>query len=114
MVQVMVTVMPFAGHVGPVRPVVAELVARGHDVRVHTGRRYLEAFRAAGATVVPWQAAADFDEHDLAATFPAVQPGKGPRQMLANLRHVFRGHRRGPGQGPDLGLGRPGVGRPAR
>ncbi len=54
-------------------------------MRVHTGRRYLEAFQAAGATVVPWQAAADFDEHDLAAAFPAVQPGKGPRQMLANL-----------------------------
>jgi UDP:flavonoid glycosyltransferase YjiC (YdhE family) len=83
--------MPFAGHVGPLRPVAAELVARGHDVRVHTGRRYAEAFEAAGATVVTWRAAADFDEHDLAATFPAVQAGKGPRQLLANLRHVFVG-----------------------
>jgi UDP:flavonoid glycosyltransferase YjiC (YdhE family) len=91
MVSVMVTVMPFAGHVGPLRPVVAELVARGHRVRVHTGRRYHEAFRAAGATVVPWQAAADFDENDLSATFPAVLGGKGPRQTLINLRQVFVG-----------------------
>ena len=98
--RVMVTVMPFAGHVGPLRPVVAELVARGHEVRVHTGRRYGEAFRAAGATSVPWQDATDFDENDLTATFPAVQGGRGPRQMLANLRHVFVGT--AAGQARDL------------
>lgn len=89
--RVMVTVMPFAGHVGPLRPVVAELVARGHEVRVHTGSRYGEPFRAAGASFVPREAATDFDESDLAATFPAVQGGKGPRKKLANLRHVLVG-----------------------
>lgn len=91
MSRVMVTVMPFAGHVGPLRPVVQELVERGHEVRVHTGRRYLEPFRSAGAHVVPWQAATDFDEDDVPATFPAVGDGRGPRQLLANLRHVFVG-----------------------
>ena len=98
--KIMVTGMPFAGHAGPLRPVVQGLVERGHEVRVHTGRRYVEAFRAAGATVVPWQAAADFDENDLPATFPRVGSGTGPRQMLTNLREVFVGT--AAGQAHDL------------
>ena len=98
--QIMVTGMPFAGHAGPLRPVVQRLVERGHRVRVHTGRRYAPAFRAAGATVVPWQAAADFDENDLAATFPLLGSGTGPRQMLTNLREVFIGT--AAGQAQDL------------
>ena len=100
MVRVMVTVMPFAGHAGPLRPVVAELLSRGHDVRVHTGRRYVDAFAAAGATPVPWSHAADFDENDLAATFPALQRARGRRQILVNLREVFVGT--AAGQARDL------------
>jgi UDP:flavonoid glycosyltransferase YjiC (YdhE family) len=98
--KIMITGMPFAGHAGPLRPLVHGLVERGHKVRVHTGRRYADAFRAAGATVVPWQAAADFDEHDLPATFPRLGSGTGPRQMLANLREVFVGT--AAGQAQDL------------
>ena len=98
--KIMVTGMPFAGHAGPLRPLVHDLVERGHEVRVHAGRRYAEAFRAAGATVVPWQAAADFDEQDLQATFPRLGSGTGPRQMLANLREVFVGT--AAGQAQDL------------
>ncbi len=71
-------------------------------MRVHTGRRYAEAFRAAGATVVPWQAAADFDENDLNATFPRLGGGTGPRQMLTNLREVFVGT--ASGQAKDLAV----------
>lgn len=98
--KIMVTGMPFAGHAGPLRPLVHGLVQRGHEVRVHSGRRYAEAFRAAGATVVPWQAAADFDEQDLPATFPQLGSGTGPKQMLANLREVFVGT--AAGQAQDL------------
>ena len=98
--KIMVTGMPFAGHAGPLRPLVRGLVERGHEVRVHAGRRYAEAFRAAGATVVPWQAAADFDEHDLQATFPRLGAGTGPRQILANLREAFVGT--AAGQAQDL------------
>jgi len=36
----MVAVVPLAGHVGPVSGLVAELLKRGHDVRVYTGWRY--------------------------------------------------------------------------
>jgi hypothetical protein len=38
---------------------------------------------------VPWRAAHDFDEHDLTATFPMLRGRKGPRQMLANVEHLF-------------------------
>ena len=98
--KIMITGMPFAGHAGPLRSLVHGLVERGHEVRVHTGRRYAAAFRDAGATVVPWQAAADFDEEDLPATFPRLGGGTGPRQMLTNLREVFVGT--AAGQAQDL------------
>jgi UDP:flavonoid glycosyltransferase YjiC (YdhE family) len=98
--KVMVTGMPFAGHVGPLRPVVQGLVERGHDVRVHAGSRYAEAFRSAGARVVPWREATDFDETDLPASFPGVGAGTGLRQMLGHLREVFLGT--AAGQARDL------------
>ena len=98
--KVMVTGMPFAGHVGPLRPVVQGLVERGHAVRVHTGSRYAEAFRSAGAQVVPWREATDFDETDLPATFPGVGSGTGLRQMLGHLQQVFLGT--AAGQARDL------------
>ena len=40
----MVAVVPLAGHVGPVSSLVAELVRRGHQVRVYTGSRYRQRF----------------------------------------------------------------------
>jgi len=98
--RVLVTVMPFTGHVGPVRAVVAELVARGHRVRVHTGSRFAAPFTALGAQVLPWTAAPDFDEDDLTATFPVLAGLRGPRQLLGNLEHVFL--RTGAGQLADL------------
>ncbi len=41
-----------AGHVHPVLPVVAELVDRGHQVRLLVGERYAESVRSAGAEVI--------------------------------------------------------------
>lgn len=60
--RVLVAVVPVAGHVGPVSGLVAELVRRGHEVRVYTGMRYARRFTDLGATVVPMSAAAYFDE----------------------------------------------------
>jgi UDP:flavonoid glycosyltransferase YjiC (YdhE family) len=70
MASIMVTAMPFAGHARPIRAVVAELVRRGHDVRVYTGRTYTAMFDEVGARAVRWNKAPDFDERDLGATFP--------------------------------------------
>ena len=80
--KALVTVMPLAGHVNPITGLVAELIARGHAVTVYTGTRYCERFAELGATVVCWSAATDFDEEDVAATFPAAgRPGR--RGMVA-------------------------------
>ncbi|MEJ3404996.1 nucleotide disphospho-sugar-binding domain-containing protein [Rathayibacter sp. YIM 133350] len=89
MVDVMVAVMPFVGHVAPLAAVVEAFLADGHTVRVYTGAAHAPRFRALGAEVVLWRAAPDFDENDLEAAFPALRDRKGPRQMLANVEQIF-------------------------
>ncbi|GIE10109.1 hypothetical protein Afe05nite_19490 [Paractinoplanes ferrugineus] len=83
--------MPFAGHVGPMSAVAAELVRRGHEVVAYTGGKYRDRFIKAGASWLPWIKATDFDDADLAATFPAVGDGKGIRGTRANGEHVLFG-----------------------
>lgn len=99
MADLLVTAMPFTGHVAPMARAVEALTAAGHRVRVYSGARFAAAFAASGAEFVPWQRAPDFDEHDLPATFPRVGAG-GPIGMLANLEHVFL--RSAIGQAADL------------
>ena len=74
-------------------------VARGHEVRVYTGARHLARFADLGARVVPWTAARDFDEDDLAAAFPKAA-GSRLRTMVALVRDGFIGT--APGQVRDL------------
>jgi UDP:flavonoid glycosyltransferase YjiC (YdhE family) len=97
--NVIITVVPMAGHVGPVTGLVAELVSRGHRVRVYTGARYRQRFTDLGANVVPWSAARDFDEDDLGATFPLARH-RGPLTALTLVRDGFIGT--APGQVQDL------------
>ena len=98
--KALVTVMPLAGHVDPITGLVAELIARGHSVTVYTGSNYCERFAELGATPVRWSAATDFDEEDVAATFPAAgRPGR--RGMVAMTKAVF--FDTAPGQVHDLG-----------
>jgi MGT family glycosyltransferase len=89
MADVMIAVMPFAGHVAPLAAVARAFLDAGHSVRVYTGSAYRERFAATGADVVTWSRAPDFDEYDLAATFPSLRGRKGPMQALANVEHVF-------------------------
>ncbi|WP_418606098.1 hypothetical protein [Georgenia sp. SUBG003] len=76
-----------------------ELWCRGdrRQVRDRVGRQQ------ADQTVerpVPWQAAPDLDERDLAATFPRMRGRKGFGQVLVNLRELFLGT--APAQTTDL------------
>lgn len=100
MASIMLTAMPFAGHARPVRAVAAELVRRGHDVRVQTGPSYTRTFEEVGARGVPWRTVPDMDERDLAATFPRLRGRKGFRQVLVNLEDLFLGT--APAQADDL------------
>ncbi|KQX06796.1 hypothetical protein ASC59_02930 [Leifsonia sp. Root1293] len=85
----MIAVMPFVGHVAPLAAVVSAFLADGHTVRVYTGSAHAPVFARLGADIVPWSAAPDFDEHDLARTFPELRGRKGARQLLANVEHIF-------------------------
>ena len=96
--KVMATVVPLAGHVGPVSGLVAELINRGHQVRVYTGSRYGQRFADLGATVVPWSNAQDFDEENLGATFPLAR--RRGLTVIALVRQGFIGT--APGQVQDL------------
>jgi UDP:flavonoid glycosyltransferase YjiC (YdhE family) len=91
MARILVTSMPFAGHVGPVVAVAAELVRRGHHVVGYCGAKYRERFVAAGTEWLPWTRARDFDDTRLAETFPKVGDGKGVRGALANSKYVLLG-----------------------
>lgn len=91
MARYLLSAMPFTGHVRPMLAVAEALVARGHDVRLYTGAAFARAVEASGARFVPWRAAPDFDENDVAATFPRLEGRKGFRQMLVNVEEVFIG-----------------------
>ncbi|MGR2751635.1 glycosyltransferase [Agromyces arachidis] len=100
MADILVVAMPFHGHALPMSTVAARLVADGHRVRAYSGGAYARTFSDAGAAFVPWRRARDFDEHDLAASYPELRGRKGPLQMLANIEHLFV--RTGAAQADDL------------
>ncbi|MBN9213997.1 MAG: hypothetical protein ABS62_13195 [Microbacterium sp. SCN 70-200] len=89
MERFMVTAMPFSGHVAPLAAVAAALVERGHDVRFYTGAAFQAQVEATGARFVPWRAAPDFDEQNLAATFPRLVGKKGFSQLMINMEDLF-------------------------
>ena len=91
MARILVASLPFAGHVVALSAVAAELVRRGHDVVAYTGAKHQHPFADAGATWLPWAEATDFDDADLAATFPKVGDGKGLRGGRANMEYVLMG-----------------------
>lgn len=100
MARILVTSMPFAGHVGPMGAVAGELVRRGHEVVAYSGAKYRERFAAVGAGWLPWTRARDFDDADLAATFPEIGDGKGLRGAKANGEQVLFGT--APDQAADI------------
>ena len=81
--------MPFTGHVTPLSAVAAALVARGHEVRFYTGSAFGSKVEGAGAALVPWSTAPDFDENDLPATFPRLIGKRGFSQLMINMEDCF-------------------------
>lgn len=100
MAHVLVTTTPFGGHQPPLVGLAAELVRRGHRVTYSTGAKYRESAERAGATWLPWRAAQDCDDSDLAATFPEMDTGDGMAAMFSSFELLFFGT--GPGQLIDL------------
>lgn len=100
MARFLLSAMPFTGHVGPMLALAETLVARGHDVRVHTGSAFAAKVAGTGAGLVPWRQAPDFDENDLAATFPRLLGKKGLGQVFVNISDLMIGT--APAQVADL------------
>lgn len=95
----LVTVVPMAGHMGPATGLVAELVRRGHEVRVYAGSRYRQRVTGLGAKFVGWSVAEEFDEEDLEGSFPSAK-GTGSHRGVALVKYGFIGT--APGQVADL------------
>src|SRR5687767_1350405 len=91
MARILIASLPFAGHVGPLSALAGELARRGHEVVAYTGAKYQQRFVDAGASWLPWTEATDFDDADLAATFPKFGDGKGLRGGRANGEYVLFG-----------------------
>lgn len=101
MSSVLVCVQPARGHVGPTKPIVAALLAAGHEVTVITGARYRQAFTELGAEVTVLPQEIDVDETDLDGTIPGRAGLRGlklgrfeltnfVRAMPAQLRTIDR------------------------
>jgi UDP:flavonoid glycosyltransferase YjiC (YdhE family) len=86
--RILVASLPFAGHVGVLAAIAAELSGRGHDVVAYTGAKYRARFLAEW---LPFTSVADFDDANLANTFPRIGNGKGFRADRANLEDVLFG-----------------------
>ena len=80
---------PIGGHVAPVRAVGAALVRQGHRVRMITGARFRGRIERDGISFIPWPAAADYDDVDLNASFPARAPLRGMKAVQFDLCNVF-------------------------
>lgn len=91
MARILVTSMPFAGHVTPLAAVAGELAKRGHDVVAYVGAKYREAFAAVGTDWLPWTAARDYDDAHIEASFPQLGNVTGRRRGPAIGRHVLLG-----------------------
>ncbi len=100
MAKILVVSMPFAGHVGPTSAIAAELIRRGHEVTAYTGAKYHRRFTSLGATWLPWTRATDYDDADLAATFPPAVVARGLRGDQANVKYILFGT--APGQAADI------------
>ena len=82
-----VATVPLTGHVQPLLPLVAELVARGHEVRWTTGAKFERAITAIGARFVP--STHDWDDADMERAFPALVGQRGLRRIKTQLREMF-------------------------
>jgi MGT family glycosyltransferase len=70
-ISLLLAVSPLHGHVAPMLRIGAELVRRGHRVRMLTGARFADAVRAAGIEHVPLPVDGDYDDRRLDLDFPA-------------------------------------------
>ncbi|MEO8699232.1 MAG: nucleotide disphospho-sugar-binding domain-containing protein [Kofleriaceae bacterium] len=87
MARLLVATVPLTGHVHPMRMVVQELIARGHEIVWCGGRRFEASIVATGARFVATER--DFDDRDVEAALPALRRKRGLRRVKTQLREMF-------------------------
>jgi MGT family glycosyltransferase len=80
---------PIYGHVAPMLVIGADLVRRGHEVVVLTGRKYEDAVRRADLGFVPLPADVDYDDADLDAWLPGRDRFRGLAAVRYDLIGMF-------------------------
>lgn len=90
MTKIIVAAMPPAGHTGPLLRIAAHLASLGHEVMFLGGSRYRGQAEAQGLMFTALPAGADYDDRDLAASFPERErTPAGPPRMLWDVMHIF-------------------------
>lgn len=87
--KLLVATVPLTGHVQPMCLVVAELVARGHDVIWYAATKFGPRITATGARFVPMGPAIDWDDADVETALPALRGKRGLSRVKAQLRAMF-------------------------
>lgn len=89
MARFLIASLPVTGHVLPALPIARTLVARGHEVRWYTGRKFQGKVEATGAHFEPFRTADDFDDSDLDAAFPGRSAATGLNRAKFDFLHLF-------------------------
>lgn len=89
MARLLVATVPLTGHVQPMRLVVRELVARGHDVRWYGARKFAPSIEATGARFAAMRAARDWDDAAVEEALPALRGTRGLARVKLQLREMF-------------------------
>ena len=92
--------VPIHGHVSPLLPIAAHLVARGDTVRFLTGTRFAPAVEATGATHVALPPESDFDDRTVVSQFPERAELSPLAAVAFDIEHIFIR----PGEGQYAGL----------
>jgi len=85
---------PAEGHVNPMRPIVSELVRRGHTVLWYSGAQFADKIRATGAEYIAMRHGQDLDEDRMARLLRERGPRKGLSGLQWDLVHLFIEHAR--------------------
>ncbi|QKV74040.1 glycosyltransferase [Amycolatopsis sp. Hca4] len=90
MTRVIMAAIPFPGHVNPLRPIAAHLVAEGHDVTFVTGTNLRDAVLSTGAAFHPLQGQADYDGPEVYQSVPELtRVAPGVEQIAVYLTEVL-------------------------
>lgn len=88
MSKIIIASSPIYGHFMPMRAIAVDLVRRGHDVTILSGREFRESAESAGAAFVPFTGKADLDLGELLTAPERLALPGGPAQFEWDMRHL--------------------------